>query len=844
MLSGVNSIIQGVMLNPKIEPNYQFWIGSDDHSDHVVKWPTISVNANNIISKSISIQLSNEDGTYNKYITSKLNIKDSAKVTMNTRPKETWYDFDNVNSFDWNGVTVSINDEGSTAAISAAGRDVGSTIFGGEVAILNRTNGNKWREKNIITDPLVNTLDSYFGACTQFARGKSTVSHSLDLLFIGQQRFGTPQIGASVGSEGIVYAYVESSNGFMSQVASISPSRKVANANFGNWLDAVYYDHGTHISLLLAIGAPREDNHVDSGDNLTASRAGAMYVFEGSLSNFYFTELQRMTAVESAQALMKYGNAIAFSQDARRLVTTAPDKTESGNTLSGRIYTRVISDTNLHYGSEISIVPNSVAPSSFIGVNNYTQNRTISLNDSGTIFMVGAPWLTQYTASSSIFNQGGVIVCVESSDGSINHHDTVWHPGYSATVADSSDANGLGTFVTAITSDNETTRLLLGCERDGRRIRRGGSVLEAYYTYSSGIEKSNDVVPTEIFSQANYGYFGDTDKNGNYMVVGAVDYGNPKAFVGRSYFHDIRQEASEITLFEGELETFKFGKKKTTAIVRDKLKPFGDIQVGDNENPAVFSLSNLLPSDIFWTLCTCYGGLSSVQSTSNPDINYTAFQEWADVFSGDSVFMGGEFGGTKVLESLRKLSRHTDSTIVVEEGRLTPRRFSSTDTPTANYDDPSNFDFSPSVSDYKLINKQWVLGLYNVTSDEWGIQVFDVNTASVNSFGLKEDTDKDTSLWYVSSANALNLAQRKVTVNKLPELAPGLSLPHIGLIHAAGDIVTVSDSYFDISGESFRVMGYTKDLNGGAVTLNLSDTTLSSPFILDISELDGTDVLT
>ena len=53
--------------------------------------------------------------------------------------------------------------------------------------------------------------------------------------------------------------------------------------------------------------------------------------------------------------------------------------------------------------------------------------------------------------------------------------------------------------------------------------------------------------------------------------------------------------------------------------------------MGTEDAPITFTDSSL-PSDLFWAICVSYGGLSAVESTSNPDIDFAAYQEWAEVF--------------------------------------------------------------------------------------------------------------------------------------------------------------------------------------------------------------------
>lgn len=297
-----------------------------------------------------------------------------------------------------------------------------------------------------------------------------------------------------------------------------------------------------------------------------------------------------------------------------------------------------------------------------------------------------------------------------------------------------------------------------------------------------------------------------------------------------------------ISVFRGTSEKVVLGNGKVNLSISDKLKPFSERIVGTSTTPVIFSSSILLASDIFWTLCTCYGGLSSVTSTSNPDINYTAFQAWAAVFSADTVLMRARFDGQKVIEALRKIADMTQSTIILSEDKIFTSRFTTVNTNISSLDDRHILKLSVSIDDSDMVNKQWVYADYRPESSYWSISVFDVRTASVNSFGLRERIAQDESLWYVNSANAINFAQRIMSTAGLPYDRVEVETPLVPLHHLIGETVVMVDAQVGVT-EGWRIMGYRLDTESGKITLNVDGSQVNTPFILDVSNLDSTDIL-
>lgn len=350
------------------------------------------------------------------------------------------------------------------------------------------------------------------------------------------------------------------------------------------------------------------------------------------------------------------------------------------------------------------------------------------------------------------------------------------------------------------------------------------SVTSAFYTGRQLLTGSQDGQPSGIC-------FGDNDSK--FYMTGLIS--------DTVYQYNVYPEI--ISLFSGETRGVKYSKEDCTLTIVDKFNQLSERQVGTSDVPVEYVDSNYLVSDIAWWAVTSYGGMSAIESTSNPDIDYEAFADWASVFSGDSVYMNGMFDGQKVTEILRKVSRNTHSGIFIKENKLSFHRFNLPDTAITSLaeDELINIDLAFRTDD--IINRQYVSGDYDATSNYHKITVFDQSTYSVNSFGLKENTLKDDNLWYVDSASALNLSQRMISSSADPDDSLTVKAPLIGLPRLIGETITVNDNFHSIT-EAYRILTHKIDMDKGTTEFTIDRTQLVDGFLLDITSLDGTEVLT
>ena len=298
-----------------------------------------------------------------------------------------------------------------------------------------------------------------------------------------------------------------------------------------------------------------------------------------------------------------------------------------------------------------------------------------------------------------------------------------------------------------------------------------------------------------------------------------------------------------VTLFAGTVRTVSMNKGNLTLGIRDKWKQFSELAVGDNDTPVVFSGATFFPHDLVWTIVTCYGEFSSVASTSNPDVDYQSFLDWASVFSADNVQMDGRFDGQKTTEALRSIARSTDSAIYIEEDKLVFKRFTLIDSNTSSLSAANVSDDTVMIDDGKIFNRQRVRAAYDPSSETYGIEVLDVDTVSVNSFGPRDNTIEDENVWYVNSQSALNLAQRIIFAQAGAVQMFKVDTNLTSLPRQIGETIALSNDFFSVD-QNWRIMESNLSMQSGKITLSLERNRLVNPFILDSSTLDGPDVLT
>jgi hypothetical protein len=302
-----------------------------------------------------------------------------------------------------------------------------------------------------------------------------------------------------------------------------------------------------------------------------------------------------------------------------------------------------------------------------------------------------------------------------------------------------------------------------------------------------------------------------------------------------------------LTLYTGELYGVRYPDEGTCEFkLRDKFWQFITLKIGDRDTPVSFA--SQAPSEIAWTLCSCYGGLSNVRSSNNPDIDYDAFTAWSSQFSFDTIRCAAYYDGTKLTEALKNIVNMTDSVVwITGDNKVS----------FARWEEPSSADILYTRSDMKslgidvdrstIVNRMKVGFTYQHSDDIWANYVTVENSASVSSYGLFEQLIEDDTVWFVDSASAINTAERMIAIRQTPprqfKVKSGLQVIPCEI----SDTIRLTNSFYNVtSSDVWRIVGVDYTTETGEVMLKLDAATMEidgNPFRLDISDLDGDDIL-
>jgi len=299
-----------------------------------------------------------------------------------------------------------------------------------------------------------------------------------------------------------------------------------------------------------------------------------------------------------------------------------------------------------------------------------------------------------------------------------------------------------------------------------------------------------------------------------------------------------------LVLFTGYLESTLVILRRNVAIkAKDRLWDFAEREIGESDAP--IDIGTTIPSDIAWTVCTCYGGLSTIQGSNNPDIDFDAFEVWAKTFSTDNVKMTAHYEGERVTEALSNLGKLTDSAIWIEgDGKLNFIKFEEPNSLDITFTRDEFEDIIIDVESLRLTNQQKVSFDYSVESDYWQKTVTVQETTSTNSFGLHQNTIKDETIWHVETVAALNLAQRKVKLLQYPPRSFTIKSGLYGMHRQVGETVRIVDSFYNITSASgWRMVEIEHDVDNYKMKYYMDEATVMNAFYLDISLLDGDDIL-
>ena len=153
-------------------------------------------------------------------------------------------------------------------------------------------------------------------------------------------------------------------------------------------------------------------------------------------------------------------------------------------------------------------------------------------------------------------------------------------------------------------------------------------------------------------------------------------------------------------------------------------------------------------------------------------------------------------------------------------------------------------DIIINVEGKKVINKAWVYFLYSVESDYYAGKTYSIDSTSVNTFGLHEEIYKEDSIWYINSLSGNTLAARKVELYDMPPKSFELNTTLWGVRQQIGETIRLVEPFYSItSGDGWRLKELDINLDTGGIKYYLDGASVLEGFYLDISELDGDELL-
>lgn len=237
-----------------------------------------------------------------------------------------------------------------------------------------------------------------------------------------------------------------------------------------------------------------------------------------------------------------------------------------------------------------------------------------------------------------------------------------------------------------------------------------------------------------------------------------------------------------------------------------------------------FTGSAAHPADLAWTLVTCHGGLSDVESDSNPDLDPAEWQAWRDADEIRGVRVKAWLTGEKLYQVLDTLALMDARAIGFRDNRLRVG-----DAVPAFGAAPPALDVERctalelSMDPAAIVNHFFAEAGYDPATGTFAGAHSRVSSRSVADFGRKSARFSSRGVWFADVGDARFLADERVYFGRRP--APRLSVRGplaLGVHHAVGDVVTVTDSGLGLQARPFRVVEQALALDTGELSLELA----------------------
>jgi hypothetical protein len=771
----------------------RLYVNSVDYSSHVRKWPSISRDWNSVRAANVSIQLSNTDRLFNFFTGDKTRLKDSVDLDYGVRYKSH-------NLLRWSHVyTATVWSKVRIAVLPDA--------------IANPINGE------IDATKLLTSADSNTHYVSQI--------FSPSLLGSGDALWATGQVKPAES----LSLYVEVSNGGAFPAIQFDVESGTVQSASSNFLDYFlrqntngWYDYGAKFipsSLTGQISTELMPMDPSSKAQLahTGNGSEGLYVYANQIQYDKYRESDRyfMTAADEQKPFgMNLGT---FTQ------------VYSGNewAQSASIFVTNNATTAPDGSATASVIQNS--DNAVAGLIRHTLTLTEEEQDAEDYYCIANWFMRQDSAYTRM-----IAATFNVDSPNLIGHEVIYNWDQNSVTTNQQYRPGVSSGMSWISA--------------GGADNYRGDWIRIWATFRK--PRTHEYFPGALDTIRGFFYPSVTPNSGTVASWGySLQKGGAELLNGPGPYVAVHSDVSVypsnaedvIDLFDGTTRDANYSRGRLKLQAKDKLRNLSERIVGTGEVPV--QINSITPSWLLFTLCSCYGGMSSIESTNNVDIDWAAVDSWDSHNTSNNVYVKTDFRGIKVTEALKRLSRMSRVAVFLEENRVTIRRWVNVDTNIQAVGDTEILSNQLSVNDESMVNRQWIFGDYDQSSEYFQIALFDEDTASQNSYGLHERVIKDQAIFYVTSVAALDTAQRIVTNEAEPiDRLSVTGIPSM-LQMQIGESLSVTDNELEIAG-TYRIMASKIDMDKDRVTFQVdnSQLLLANPFILDTSSLGGTDVLT
>lgn len=269
--------------------------------------------------------------------------------------------------------------------------------------------------------------------------------------------------------------------------------------------------------------------------------------------------------------------------------------------------------------------------------------------------------------------------------------------------------------------------------------------------------------------------------------------------------------------------TFSANGAEVAVQLQGKTRTLMDLALGGAATSAGldFTTSAWHPADLAWLLVTSHAGLSAVQSTSNPDVDYAGWRAWRESDVVRDVRARAYFTGEKVYQALADLARLSGMAVGFASGRLFFADLYGAFAAQGALPLEHALELSVTVDPAALVNRFTVEADYNPATGRHAAQLTRVHSGSQARYGPRAGRYGPRGVWHATANDGRYFVEDQLRFGRdpVPRVAVRASLAG-GLHRTPGDVVTLTHTPLGLAGE-FRVVARELDVQEAALRLEL-----------------------